>query len=44
LSGKKFVNRAVESALGLRRVYAPKLRRRLVRRTGGKTIKMTRII
>jgi hypothetical protein len=44
LSGKKFVNRAVESALGLRRVYAPKLRRRLVRRTGGKTIKMTRVI
>jgi DNA-binding transcriptional regulator YdaS (Cro superfamily) len=35
LSGKKSVNRVVESALGLRRVYAPKLRRRWVRRTRG---------
>jgi DNA-binding phage protein len=37
LSRKKSVNKAVESALGLRRVYAPKLRRRLVRRTRGNT-------
>jgi DNA-binding transcriptional regulator YdaS (Cro superfamily) len=35
LSGKKSVNRVVESALGLRKVYAPKLRRRWVRRTRG---------
>jgi hypothetical protein len=36
LSGKKSVNRVVEDALGLRKVYAPKLRRRLVRRTRGR--------
>jgi DNA-binding transcriptional regulator YdaS (Cro superfamily) len=41
LSGEKSVNRAVESALGLRRVYAPNLRRRLVRR---QKHKMTRVI
>jgi DNA-binding phage protein len=32
LSGKKSVNKVVERFLGLRKVYAPKLTQRLVRR------------